>query len=279
MPKTKQRTITQIPRETKFEREESAAHFIKGSRVRSKTTGRMGTYISMHEGFSLPEVWISWDSETESNVVASANPIDRESVLKEKLDTEQPDILAALRPTTQAEVPIQSATDTVAFPGATEPESEQPCEDEVVPSQAQEEPRTSIQEPLELSSVLKSSKTETIVAADETLSDEYVTQLNKSVTLENESVTPEFTELGFFSNRRISNAAQQDVAVEEFATPACVEVVDELSADEAADRQRLEQRVERGFYTSGAALRELRDRRLYRDTHRTWEQYCQSRFG
>lgn len=60
---------------------------------------------------------------------------------------------------------------------------------------------------------------------------------------------------------------------------AKVEVVEELSPQEATDRQRLELKVERAFYEAGYALRELRDRRLYRNTHRTFEQYCQDRFS
>jgi len=58
-----------------------------------------------------------------------------------------------------------------------------------------------------------------------------------------------------------------------------VEVVEELSPSESADRQRLELKVERAFYQAGAALRELRSRRLFRSTHRTFEDYCLQRFG
>ncbi len=58
-----------------------------------------------------------------------------------------------------------------------------------------------------------------------------------------------------------------------------VEVVEELSPEEEADRQRLELKVQRSFYEGGAALRELRDKRLYRSTHRTFEQYCQVLFS
>ncbi len=58
-----------------------------------------------------------------------------------------------------------------------------------------------------------------------------------------------------------------------------VEVVEELSPEEAADRQRLELRVERAFYQAGSALRELRSRRLFRSTHKTFEHYCRERFG
>ncbi len=58
-----------------------------------------------------------------------------------------------------------------------------------------------------------------------------------------------------------------------------VEVVEELSPEEAADRQRLELKVEKAFYSAGVALRELRDRRLYRNTHKSWKTYCLERFG
>jgi len=58
-----------------------------------------------------------------------------------------------------------------------------------------------------------------------------------------------------------------------------VEVVEELSPEEEADRQRLELKVERAFFEAGLSLRELRDRRLYRSTHKSWEEYCQGRFG
>lgn len=60
---------------------------------------------------------------------------------------------------------------------------------------------------------------------------------------------------------------------------AIVEVIEELSPEEEADRQRLELKVERAFYEAGAGLRELRDRRLYRSTHKTFEKYCLDRFG
>ena len=58
-----------------------------------------------------------------------------------------------------------------------------------------------------------------------------------------------------------------------------VEVLEELSEDEERERHRLELRVERAFYEAGVALRRLRDTRLYRSTHRTFEKYCRDRFG
>ena len=45
------------------------------------------------------------------------------------------------------------------------------------------------------------------------------------------------------------------------------------------DRLHLERKVERAFFEAGKALAELRDRRLYRSTHRTFEEYCRDRFG
>jgi hypothetical protein len=52
-----------------------------------------------------------------------------------------------------------------------------------------------------------------------------------------------------------------------------------------AERRRLadlEQAVERGlqtFHEVGSALLEIRDERLYRETHKTFEDYCRERFG
>ncbi len=59
---------------------------------------------------------------------------------------------------------------------------------------------------------------------------------------------------------------------------AAVEVP-ELTEEEQRDRLHLERKVERAFYEAGKALTELRDRRLYRSTHRTFEEYCKDRFG
>ncbi|ODG97950.1 hypothetical protein A4S05_11190 [Nostoc sp. KVJ20] len=55
--------------------------------------------------------------------------------------------------------------------------------------------------------------------------------------------------------------------------------VPELTEEEQRDRLHLERRVERAFFEAGKALTELRDRRLYRSTHKTFEEYCRDRFG
>ncbi|WP_313954545.1 hypothetical protein [Aulosira sp. FACHB-615] len=55
--------------------------------------------------------------------------------------------------------------------------------------------------------------------------------------------------------------------------------VPELTEDEQRDLLHLERKVERAFFEAGKALAELRDRRLYRSTHRTFEEYCKDRFS
>ncbi|MEH2324666.1 MAG: hypothetical protein V7K32_14080 [Nostoc sp.] len=61
-------------------------------------------------------------------------------------------------------------------------------------------------------------------------------------------------------------------------TVAAVEVR-ELTEEEQSDRLHLERRVERAVFEAGRALAELRDRRLYRSTHKTFDEYCLDRFG
>ena len=58
-----------------------------------------------------------------------------------------------------------------------------------------------------------------------------------------------------------------------------VESLEQLTPDEQRDRHRLELGIEQAFYQAGKALSELRQRRLYRSTHKTFEAYCQERFN
>ncbi len=51
-----------------------------------------------------------------------------------------------------------------------------------------------------------------------------------------------------------------------------------LTVEEESARLHLEKKVERAFYEAGMALMELRNRRLYRSTHATFEEYCRDRF-
>jgi phosphoribosyl-ATP pyrophosphohydrolase len=52
-----------------------------------------------------------------------------------------------------------------------------------------------------------------------------------------------------------------------------------LSEEEERYRQELEREVENSFYVAGKALNELRNRKLYRSTHKTFEEYAKDRFG
>lgn len=108
------------------------------------------------------------------------------------------------------------------------------------------------------------------------------------VLVDEATVTPEVAEeLVGVSTDPKSEIGPQTIAqevrdmvksVDDTPTPA-VEVVEELSQEEASDRHRLELKVERAFREAGLALAELRNRRLYRSTHKTWEAYCKDRFG
>lgn len=55
--------------------------------------------------------------------------------------------------------------------------------------------------------------------------------------------------------------------------------VEPLTDTEEKEKKRLEKKVERAFYEAGSALKELRDKKLYRNTHTTFEDYCRDRFG
>lgn len=52
-----------------------------------------------------------------------------------------------------------------------------------------------------------------------------------------------------------------------------------LTEDEERDLLHLERKVERAFFIAGASLGEIRDRRLYRNSHATFEEYCRERFN
>ncbi len=66
---------------------------------------------------------------------------------------------------------------------------------------------------------------------------------------------------------------------DEDTSVAAAEVVEELTEEELVDRHRLELKVERAFREAGLALAQLRNRRLYRSTHSSFEAYCRDRFG
>jgi hypothetical protein len=66
------------------------------------------------------------------------------------------------------------------------------------------------------------------------------------------------------------------------AEKAEVPKVDPLSKDEKVELKKLESVIERGikvFIEVGEALISIRDERLYRETHPTFEAYCRERWG
>jgi hypothetical protein len=74
------------------------------------------------------------------------------------------------------------------------------------------------------------------------------------------------------------NLAQEEDTATATITVTAVEIP-ELTEQEISDRLNLERKVERAFFEAGKALAELRDRKLYRSTHKTFEEYCKQRFG
>ncbi|MHC5722956.1 MAG: hypothetical protein ACYTXY_02170 [Nostoc sp.] len=80
-----------------------------------------------------------------------------------------------------------------------------------------------------------------------------------------------------------ANSANEDISQQVDPGSATITVaaveVPELTEEEQGDRLLLERKVERAFFEAGKALTELRDRRLYRSTHKTFEDYCRDRFG
>ncbi|MCW5319417.1 hypothetical protein GTQ43_39420 [Nostoc sp. KVJ3] len=85
------------------------------------------------------------------------------------------------------------------------------------------------------------------------------------------------------NNLKASASSAKDIFDPENPASATITVtaaeVEELSETEERDRLHLERRVEKAFFEAGKALAELRDRRLYRSTHSTFEEYCKDRFG
>ncbi|MHC5779878.1 hypothetical protein [Nostoc sp.] len=79
------------------------------------------------------------------------------------------------------------------------------------------------------------------------------------------------------------DSANEDISGQENPATATINVtaveVPELTEEEQRDRLHLERKVEKAVFEAGKALMELRDRKLYRSIHRTFEEYCRDRFG
>ena len=71
----------------------------------------------------------------------------------------------------------------------------------------------------------------------------------------------------------------EDRAPQKTLTIAATVQLEELTEDEEQERHRLELKVELGFREAIIALKNLRDKKLYRSTYRTFEEYVVNRFG
>ncbi|WP_242054147.1 hypothetical protein [Nostoc sp. FACHB-888] len=79
----------------------------------------------------------------------------------------------------------------------------------------------------------------------------------------------------------LASSANEDISQQVDPASATITVtaveVPELTEEEQRDRLHLERKVERAFFEAGKALMELRERKLYRSTHKTFEEYCRVR--
>ncbi len=69
--------------DTKEARMEAAQFFVKGDRVCNRANGKMGLFTGINEGEALPEVWVAFDSDTDSRIPISCNPLDLELAQKD----------------------------------------------------------------------------------------------------------------------------------------------------------------------------------------------------
>ncbi|MUL39532.1 hypothetical protein [Gloeocapsopsis dulcis] len=77
----------------------------------------------------------------------------------------------------------------------------------------------------------------------------------------------------------LTRVEEASAIIESPCRRAHADVLEELSDSEERERYRLEFKVDRGIAQAWLALKELRDRRLYRSTHKTFEEYAKERFG
>ena len=76
-----------------------------------------------------------------------------------------------------------------------------------------------------------------------------------------------------------SSPPSENQAEDSQAVPVEVVELEVLTEDEQRLRLHLERKVERAFYEAGCGLRELKSQKLYRSTHKSFEEYCRDRFN
>ena len=78
-----------------------------------------------------------------------------------------------------------------------------------------------------------------------------------------------------FTVRRKLKYRTSTTTEDELRTPA----FESLNVEESQWRSRLIERVGNAFYISGMALLQLKEERLYRNTHLSFDEFCQDTFG
>ena len=114
--------------------------------------------------------------------------------------------------------------------------------------------------------------------------DESVSEMIEKPCTENLEISETLNEIGTKTKEMSDTFDKRD---NEQSTTTIVEIVesstltdtDELTDEEARDRLHLERKVERSFVEAGKALLELRQRKLFRSTHSTFDDYVRERFG
>lgn len=97
--------------------------------------------------------------------------------------------------------------------------------------------------------------------------------------------SPTLSDLQIWHNQETEEVSQitemsQPEIVEEARNTGFLEATpSHLSADEENELHRLELKIERSFYDAGVSLKQIRDNKLYRAKHKTFENYCKERFA
>jgi hypothetical protein len=109
--------------------------------------------------------------------------------------------------------------------------------------------------------------------------DHVISMTNENIKLEEGNCIPELPAIEKIKQNLIEKLDSLPETIVTVEISASITKIEELTEEEEKERHRLEVKVERAFYEAGTALRGLRDKKLYRSTHRTFEEYCHERFG
>ncbi|MGB5596271.1 MAG: hypothetical protein WBM62_19865, partial [Crocosphaera sp.] len=132
----------------------------------------------------------------------------------------------------------------------------------------------STQDEVEIVSEISEESVSEIVG--ETIDETHTETIDETQT-ETGKDTPEMSETVNPSKHEQSTTTKVEIVAD--PQPSNLTETEELTDDEQRDRLHLERKVERAFYEAGKALLELRQRKLFRSTHSTFDDYVRERFG